>query len=280
MADIQLICALIVLCVSCWIHRLPAEDAFETLLAFSRGMVQPISRKDRKLVQFWTDAGRVDDDETSRRCTVDYIRQLQDRIEADMRDTHLSDVIELYYYAELDLLCSCGDKVANLAEELIPLLKQDDNLEMTAKALNKWLHEMGKREETFPIVAEWMMWTVGADKCLSEMDFIRAWHKGPCSNVLSKMAQPHMEPLMNFVSMLDDTQIDPMSLLSNVSPSPLALVQCCEYFRTEGALINAWNALQSSDTYQTMYCYTTLDLISSEDDPMDGDYSDMDLDSP
>lgn len=273
------ILALIIVCTTYWIHTAAADDAFDKLKAFSEGSDARISQKDQKLIEFWADAGRVDDDETAR-CSVAYIRQLQHKIEADLRNTHLTDTIELYYYAELDLLSSCGDKVADLADELSPTLKENENLEMTVVALNKWLHEMGREEEMFPPVAEGMMWTVGAGRCLNRNEFTSAWNQGPCSSVLDKLTEPYMKPLRDFVSMVDDTQIDPMKLISNVSPSVVALVQCCEYFREEGALINAWNALQDSDTYQTMYCYSTLALISSDDESMDGRFSDLNLDSP
>lgn len=262
-----------------------AQNALEALEALFAGRATQLDQRDSKLIQFWTDAGRVEDDETSTRCSIDYIRQLQDKIEADMQATRLSDVIELYYYAELDLLSSCGDKVAGLAIELNPLLVDNENLELAVEGLNKWLHDAEDKKGSLPFVAEWMMWTVGANRCLNREEFICAWNRGPCSKVLDKLAEPRMEPLVNFVEMIDDTQINPMKLISNVPRSLVALAQCCRYFRSEDTLSDAWQALQHSDIYQAMYCDLTLALVSSDDDIGEADYEwdtdmEMDLDSP
>lgn len=151
-------------------------DAFAMLRALIRGRDPPIGPQDKELIRFWMNAGRADGYETSERCSVDYIKQLQHKIETDMQDTQLSNVFELYYFAELDLLSSCGDRVAYLAEEATLSSEESRRLLMIAAEFNKWFFHEPDEVEWVGLqgVAECMIRVLGVNKCLNSTSFMRA----------------------------------------------------------------------------------------------------------
>lgn len=230
------------------------DDAFAMLTALTWDRDTGLDYRERKLVEYWMDAGTAVGNEADSRCSVDYVRQLQSKIEADIQDSLLKNVIELYYFAELDLLSSCGDRVADLAEEVI--LSKDDRrkVQMVVEEFNNWYYYESNQTKWIALqcVAENMMWTMGAERCLNQKSFVSTWRRGPCSRVLNKLDQPHMQPLQNYLTMIADTRLHPSLLVSHVNPEIVALAQCCVHFRSGQALIEAWDALQTSFFYQWM----------------------------
>lgn len=228
-----------------------AYDALRSLTAINSGEDPPISSEDRAVIEFWTYAGAVNNET---QCSVGYLRQLQHRIEVDIRNTQLQDVIELYYLAELDLLSACGDRVANLATDYLDrLFRANRNLRMVVSEFGSWKHEadqIDRRE--FLSLAEWMFLTVGIRNAHKEADFVNAWDNGPCQSVIDTMSLPWMEPFAEFVEMIDETEYNPRKLMSRMSYSLVWLVQCCRYFQDEDNLIRAWVFLQSSDLYRRL----------------------------
>lgn len=255
MARIRSIFTLSVLSIC--IHFASADDAIEVLeRAVENGIEAIENDDDRAIIQFWLDAGRVDDDELHR-CTIDYLRTLQNRIQIDIRSTRMTDVTRLYDFVEYDLLSSCGIQVAELARQvLLPLeVNQIAKLDEPTRMFDLWFCRGTQTETSFKSVAEAMMWALGADLCLDRTSFIRTWNQGPCSGILDQVAQTSMQPLANYVAMLTDARVYPLHLGSDVSLPTIGAVSAiryCEYFSSEQALSDAWYALQTSDTYQSI----------------------------
>lgn len=228
-----------------------AYDAFLALQEISSGESPPVSAEDRAMVEFWIDAGSIDDES---RCSIDYLRQLQYRIQIDIRNSQLENVTELYYFTELDLLSACGDRVASLAtERLGPLREANKNLRMVVVEFIDWRYDTDQCDtRLFRSMSEWMFLTVGIKNGYSRTEFIRTWTEGPCRTVLDLMRLPEMEPFARFVKLIDETNYDPRKLVTSVSHTLVSLVQCCQYFQNDDALTRAWVFLQSSDLYSRL----------------------------
>lgn len=222
-------------------------DAYEVLSAilFKTNAVHSLEESDKRIVQFWIEAGEVVDET---KCTLSYMIELRRRIEMDMKLSKMANIKELYYYAELDVLSSCGDLVA-MRELESRLFMGDamDLLEIVGNEFNDWMHKTQDPEESFGYMAEWMLQIVGVDKRNDYQDFIDAWKQGPCAKLLARLREPDMRQLEKFVMMIDETKFDPMKLVSDVSGLHVAVIQCCEHLQEEDVLIEVWGKLQDND---------------------------------
>lgn len=228
-----------------------ANDALETLhRAAAQGLRVVPNQEDRRIIRFWLNAGRVEGFE---RCTVIYIRQLLAKIDSDQQFTRLTNLDRLYSFAEFDLLTNCGLKVARLAEEVMQSLQSEQirRLEGTADDFDLWYSR--RTDGSFMTVAEGMMYVLGFDKCLDKADYLKAWNQGPCSAVLSRVNRPDALPLYDYVKMVAETRVHPFDIGEQVDPvtkSAVSIIRYCNYFRSDHALVEAWDALQTSHPYQ------------------------------
>lgn len=215
--------------------------------------------QDRALMEFWMNAGIVNElDDVVGRCNVNYTRELQNRIESDMMSSHMDNLMELYKFVEYDLLSSCGIQLSDLAREVILSLSAQE-----IGALEEPIHEFNilfsrgtqNNNITFKSLAETMMWAMGADLCLNRTSFVDTWYRGPCHTILDKVSQTNMQPLMNFVDMVTDVRVHPLELSSDVrlhTVGAVSAIRYCQYFSSELNLNDAWDALQTSETYQSI----------------------------
>lgn len=243
-------------------------DAYEVLKFASVYGTGPLIRHlpldDVRLVESWMGAGLlVDDRDADSKCSVGYLRQLKDKIEQDLQNTRMINVEELYFFAELDLLSSCADRAADLVRQFDSCLEREitGNICLVSVEFNRWQHpaELGmdyvhssrsERAGSLQTVAEWTLMAIGTEYGLDRDNFISAWKHGQCETVFATMSQPQMQPLERLIEMLDEVKFDPYKLHSNVSGLSISFVQYCRYFRTDQALIELWNSLQTSSDYQ------------------------------
>lgn len=229
-------------------------DAYEVLkYAQTEGLESvpvDLGHNDRAMIQFWLEANKIEDDA---KCSVDYLRQLKNKIESDKENSHMLNVMEIYYATELNLLSFCGDKVAEYGGELRQFLEEKrGSIKMIAVEFNLWLHKTDNSEAALRPIAEWMLMNIGVQNGMEEGKFIEAWRHGQCEGILNKMSDNRMQPFANFLMMIDAAKFNPYKLRSTVSSLIVSLVQCCEYFRSEEAIIRAWDALQTSTMYKSL----------------------------
>lgn len=253
-------------------------DAYEALGAFldrTTDQAQSLNETDRKIIEFWMEAGEVDDDT---KCTLSYIVGLMQQIELHMESSRMQNIQELYYYAELDVLSSCGDRVAGKELELRSFMGDDmDLLEIVGIEFNKWQHRTQDPEESFEYMTEWMLQVVGVEKKNDLRRFVDAWRRGPCTKLLARLREPDMEQLEKFVMMIDKTKYNPTKLVSDVSGLHIAVIQCCEHLQEEDVLTEVWKKLQQHDPYVRLQ--VGLEAIIGDyeiADSDDSDYSEKD----
>lgn len=252
MCRVLLVCSLFVVLCDYIDIATGHVDAFALLKALASGTDLQIGRKDKELIESWMDAGRVDGQDSLWKCSVDYVRQLKGKIETDMQNTTLDNVEELYYFAELDLLSSCGDMITDLAQGMILPPEEKKALKIVVSEFDRWFcYEPGHVEwSDWQCLSESISWAIGIDNCVNKTNFMSAWNSGPCSAVLDQLNESHMQPLVDYVKMIADTRVKPSLLVSSVDKLTISIVLCCEYFRSEHTLTQAWDALQTSDFYQ------------------------------
>lgn len=259
MATNQLILAIHVLMAISSFHYAAADDALETLYYASVHGLESISNlDDRRIIQFWMNAGRVSDIE---KCNVMYLRHLRDKFESDMKLVRMTNLSRVYTFAEFDLLSSCGVQVGELAEEVIRSLnvEQIRRLEGIVPEFDLWFSR--ETEGSFQFVAEGMMYLLGFERCLRKVDLLSAWYQGPCPTVLRKVNEKHALPLYDYVNLATETRVHPYDLGYDVSPSTkfaVSMIRYCDYFRWENSQTEAWDALQTSESYQRIKSHYAL----------------------
>lgn len=229
-------------------------DAYE-LLNYAReytleALPAEVSDGERQIIEFWLDADVVDDES---KCSVEYLRQLKAKIEEHKQSTDMFNVMALYDSTEHDLLSKCGDRVAHLGRELVPLFDERHGaIKMVAVEFNLWLHQTDNSDAAMRPLAEWMLMSIGTENGAEQDRFFEAWRHGKCAAILDTVSKEHMQPFVNFIAMLDETQRNPYKIHSIFSGLHASIVQCCRYFQSDEALTRAWNGLRKSTLYRSV----------------------------
>lgn len=248
----RIVCALASLMVLVLVQFASADDALEVLARTVDEGLDDLNDVDRGIIQFWSDTIRswIDDD-GSGICTASQLRELEDRIESDVRNSQMTDVRALYNITEGLMIKSCSKRVEGPYEKLdhhalfnlgwammglrVPGPEPDpENLRYIAENMRRIVSDLG-----FP--------------CTNSSDFIAAWRRGPCSSSLQLLEQPDMQPLVDYIEILDytrerlDGEVQGIPIVDSELGGLLEAlwpIRFCLYFNSEQALTEAWNTLQ------------------------------------
>lgn len=244
--------ALILYMISCDCFAQPDDvDAFKVLMAIVNGQ-NSISKcndeQDRKIVQFWLNAIRKDN---AIECSIRYIQQLRKKITRDKLISKMTNLDQIYNYAECSIMEYCSKGVIEQGRRLAVDLDAKLNLlQLTGSQFNNWIHGAANREDEYEIrrsfrfMAEWMLHVIGTDKRNNQKEFIEAWKNGPCREVMHQLEKPNMISFRNFVRLVDETKFDAIANLASPSKYYVPMVQCCRFYQSDGYLFEVWKILQ------------------------------------
>lgn len=268
------------LLISCRCFALAdSVDAIKVFAVAVRGqtsIIDIIDEQDRSIIESWLRAIRQDN---AIRCSLQYIRQLRDKVEKDKLISTMKNLDLVYDYAEFIIVQACSTGVVELGKQLNAASDAKVNLlEMTGSQFNIWLHgstnleNPTEIERSFRFLAEWMLTVVGTDKRDSLEDFIAAWRNGPCREVLNGIERPGMEPFRNYVRLVEETKFDPIANLVSPSKYYIPMVQCCKFYQSDASLAKVWEKLQQRDDEieehvrtEASFEYTDIEALDEED---------------
>lgn len=230
-----------------YIRYAAADDALGTLqYAIEHGLGSIPNEQDRRIIEFWMNAGRIQDDIDMNKCCAHNLDVLRHRIESDEQATQMTDVRRLYNFAEFDLLTSCGLRVGEIARQLPILREGARRLLVTVREFDLWFSR--GTYGSIQSVAESMMYLLRIDRYVNRTDFIDAWSRGPCSGVMERVTMRRNLALLDYAKMITETRVYPIELGDEVSIGTIAavsIVRYCYYFRSMDTLTEVWKALQA-----------------------------------
>lgn len=221
-------------------------DALEVMRALMQGREAfEFGQENRDTIKFWVEAVNESGEVM---CNVDYMRKLAAQMKADSTQTTMINMKDLYKYSMYKLLGSCSADLDDKAEEFgSQSVMKDYALGTLGYIYNRWVHGPYDPEYTYRYMAEYMLKVVGYDKINSQSQFIEAWQNGPCRTILDQLEQPGMESLKNFVTMVNESELDPLSVNSFELRYDIPMIQFCQYIQWQKALKKVWIALQERD---------------------------------
>lgn len=240
--------------VLCFLHYAAANDALETLQsAIEHGLSSIPIEEDRRIIEFWMNAGQTEDQPESNKCSVRSLDILQRQIESDAQSTRMTNVRRLYNFAEFDLLTSCGVKVAGMARQLTINPQLGRKLVVAVREFDLWFSR--GTYGSLQTLAESVMYLLSIDRYISKEGFLNAWNKGPCPGMLQMVIDRDIVALWDYAKMLTETRVYPIELGDEVDLAVIgaaSIVRYCDYFRSEHALIEVWKTLQAGQSDQRL----------------------------
>lgn len=228
--------------------RVNALEVMRALTTGNEPELLQIDRESRHAVEVWIDAMDVSSEIT---CNVDYLRKLSTQFKLNKHRFEMIDMHLLYKSLIEIILETCGRKIVNKTVKLSSQSEvQGPALRTIGFVYNRWIHGPYDPQVTFRYMAEHMLKMIGYDKRENHDEFMEAWENGPCREILNELEQPDMESLKNFIRMISESELDPLSV--NLSRLRLRydipMIQFCQYAQWKKALARVWIALQDRDS--------------------------------
>lgn len=226
--------------------RIDAMQVMRALLVGNEYESQRFDQENRDAVEFWI---RAMGQSNEIMCNVDYLRKLSGQFKVDMEQYDMINMHELHKYVVISILESCSKDVVDNAEELsLPQEMKGYELRAIGFLYNRWIHGPYDPDFTFRYMAEYMLKMVGYELRTNKDGFMQAWENTPCNMILDKLEQPGMESLRNFIRMVTESEMDPLSVNSFELGYDIPMIQFCQYIQWKQAPSRVWIALQNRDS--------------------------------